>query len=256
MNSLTGFDAREHSERLVNWISEWFACNSNKDSVAVIGISGGKDSAVAAAACVKALGKHRVVGVIMPNITQADIDDSLKVTKSLDIVHYIVPVTMASADILNQVEGSGVELKADTYIKVPSHIRLATLYSAAASMNGFVVNTANLTKTMLGIHEKHANSYGDIAPLLHLTNTEVIQIGNVLNVPQNILNKKSSSGLTALGYEEELGVRFKDVDEYIRHCKVTGSVRSARLLLYQYVSKQNNIPHYIPGLPIFAKEGG
>ena len=71
------FNAEKTRDNLVNWIKDWFDRNG-KDKYAVIGISGGKDSTVVAALCARALGKDKVLGVLMPNGTQKDIDGWLK----------------------------------------------------------------------------------------------------------------------------------------------------------------------------------
>ena len=75
------------TEACINWIKDYFKDNS--EGKAIIGISGGKDSTIAAALCVEALGADRVIGVLMPNSKQSDIGDSFDVCKFLGI-HYLV----------------------------------------------------------------------------------------------------------------------------------------------------------------------
>ena len=83
------FDVKSVTEDLILWIRDWFDKNG-KNCKAVIGVSGGKDSSVVAALCVVALGKDRVVGVLMPNGKQVDMHDSLMLWNHLDIKHNVV----------------------------------------------------------------------------------------------------------------------------------------------------------------------
>ena len=71
------FNTEKVTAEVIQWIKDWFEENG-KNCNAVLGISGGKDSSIVAALCVKALGKDRVYGILMPNGVQSDIDDSLK----------------------------------------------------------------------------------------------------------------------------------------------------------------------------------
>ena len=86
----------EEIEHIVDWIKHYFVRNG-ADSKAIIGISGGKDSTIAAALCVKALGSDRVIGVLMPQGIQADIEDARKVCKELDIKSYEINIDDACA---------------------------------------------------------------------------------------------------------------------------------------------------------------
>ena len=85
------FSAREVKDACVQWIKDWFETNGNGCN-AVVGISGGKDSSVVAALCVEALGKDRVIGVLMPNHEQSDISASYKLVDHLGIMHTVINV--------------------------------------------------------------------------------------------------------------------------------------------------------------------
>ena len=85
------FNAEKVKNECVLWIKEFFEENG-KGCNSVIGISGGKDSSVVAALCVEALGKERVIGVLMPNGEQADIDCAIKLVEHLGIKYYIVNI--------------------------------------------------------------------------------------------------------------------------------------------------------------------
>ena len=85
------FDAKQHAGHIVGWIRDWFDANG-RTATAVIGISGGKDSTVAAKLLCEALGTQRVFGVLMPNGEQADLCDAERVVQHLGIPHSIVNI--------------------------------------------------------------------------------------------------------------------------------------------------------------------
>ena len=143
------FDAKKTKGEIVQWIKEWFHDNGDGCN-AIVGISGGKDSSVVAALCVEALGKDRVIGVLMPNLAQPDIDYSYILCNHLGIAHFMVPVTLAVSDVLNAVEGAGIRPSEQTNINLPARIRMATLYAVSQSMNGRVANTCNLSEDWVG----------------------------------------------------------------------------------------------------------
>ena len=117
------FDAVKIKNDCVNWIREFFAENG-PDCNAVLGISGGKDSSIAAALCVEALGRDRVIGVLMPNGEQADIDMSYKLVNHLGIKHYVVNIQ----DAIQGLKGAiPMELTEQSRINMPPRIRMTTL---------------------------------------------------------------------------------------------------------------------------------
>lgn len=136
------FDAKDTTSKLIEWIRGWFEENG-KDCNAVIGISGGKDSSVCAALCVEALGKDRVIGVLMPNLKQDDIADSYQLVEHLGIKSFTVPISAAVADIHNQLEHEGIQVSVQATTNLPPRVRMSVLYAVSQSMNGRVINTCN-----------------------------------------------------------------------------------------------------------------
>lgn len=222
------FDPAKTKKEIVQWIRSWFEVNG-KDCNAVIGISGGKDSSVAAALCVEALGKERVIGVLMPNLAQLDIDDSLKVCEHLGISHYMVPVTLATSDVLNAVQGAGVEVSEQATINLPPRIRMATLYAISQSMNGRVANTCNLSEDWIGYSTRWGDSVGDFCPLAKLTVTEVKAIGHECDLPPELVDKVPSDGLCGKSDEDNLGFSYAELDEYIRTGKYKSQITRNRI---------------------------
>ena len=127
----------------INWIRQFFAENG-PDCNAVIGISGGKDSSVAAALCVEALGKERVIGVLMPCGEQHDIDCAFQLVNHLGIRHYVVNIK-AAVDGLKESLPTDLPVSVQTVTNIPPRVRMTTLYAVSQSVNGRVVNTCNLS---------------------------------------------------------------------------------------------------------------
>lgn len=209
------FDAKNTKDKLVAWIRNWFDENG-KDCNAIIGISGGKDSSVCAALCVEALGKDRVIGILMPNLKQDDIDDSYQLVKHLEIQNYTIPISVAVAGIHNQLEHAGIDVSVQTTTNLPPRIRMSVLYAVSQSTNGRVINTCNLSEDWVGYSTRYGDSVGDMSPLSSLTVQEVKAIGRELGLPDNLVNKVPADGLCQKTDEDNLGFSYEVLDRYIR----------------------------------------
>ena len=208
------FQSKKVTCDLIKWIAECFEQNG-KGCTAVIGISGGKDSSIAAALCVHALGKERVLGVLMPNGTQQDIEDSKALCRYLDIKNLQINIQNSYRDILWQV-GSSFSLTEQSKINLAPRLRMATLYAVAQSVNGRVINTSNKSEAWVGYSTRYGDGAGDFAPLLNLTVTELLTIGKELNLPDRFVFKAPSDGLSGKSDEEKLGFPYAALDVYIR----------------------------------------
>ena len=209
------FDVKQTTEDIVNWIREWFESNG-KGCNAVVGISGGKDSSVVAALCVKALGKDRVIGVLMPNGEQSDIDCSKQLVAHLGIPYFVCNVKKSVDGAITALQEAGVELSRQTLINLPPRIRMATLYALSQSKNGRVANTCNLSEDWVGYSTRYGDAAGDFSPLGKLTVQEVKQVGKYLNLPINLVEKVPSDGLSGKTDEDNLGFTYAVLDRYIR----------------------------------------
>lgn len=218
------FDAVKVKNQCVKWIKEFFD-NNGKECNAVIGISGGKDSTVAAALCVEALGKDRVVGVLMPNGEQKDINDALMVVEHLKIKYTLVNINEAYNGLLDciddmyipEIDGyNEIKISNQTLINLPPRIRMATLYAISQSINGRVVNTCNLSEDWVGYSTRYGDSVGDFSPLSKLTSDEVIAIGDECCLPYELTHKIPSDGLCGKTDEENLGFTYEVLNKYIR----------------------------------------
>ena len=185
------------------------------DCKAVLGISGGKDSSVAAALCVEALGKDRVVGVLMPQGVQHDIDAAYLLVNHLGIKHYEVNIKDAVEGVLKNIP-EDLELTPQSLQNLPPRIRMSTVYAISQSVNGRVVNTCNLSEDWVGYSTRYGDSVGDFSPMSNLTVTEVKAIGHVLGLPEELVEKTPIDGLCGKSDEENLGFTYAELDVYIR----------------------------------------
>lgn len=215
-------------ERIVQWIREYFA--TNKEGKVIIGISGGKDSTIAAALCVEALGADRVIGVMMPNGEQKDIDDSYEVCGALGIDHIMASVEDAFTSICREVGESiymyGGAYKAENHPMVktnlPARLRMATLYTVAAFFpNSRVCGTSNLSEITVGYCTKGGDTVNDFAPLANCTVEEVYQIGEEYvrqgKLSKRLVYKTPNDGMSGKSDEEKMGVPYDAIDKSINN---------------------------------------
>ena len=214
--SLENFNAEAEIEHIVAWIRDWFENNGPKAN-AVIGISGGKDSSIVAALLVKALGKERVVGVLMPNGEQKDIADSKKVVEVLGIKHFIVNINPAVEGEYEALKAAGVEIGKDAIINTPPRIRMTTLYAIAQSLpeGGRVTNTCNRSEDWVGYSTKYGDAAGDFSPCSDYLVCEMLQIGDALGLPAELIHKTPSDGLSGMSDEDKLGFTYATLDHYV-----------------------------------------
>lgn len=209
------FDAIKVKNDIVKWIRDWFEQNG-PGCTAVIGISGGKDSSVAAALCVEALGKDRVFGVLMPNGEQHDIDMAELLVSHLGIDSVTINIKDAFDAISTQVTEKLGEFTAMSRQNLPPRIRMTVLYAVSQSKNGRVVNTCNLSEDWVGYSTRYGDSAGDFSPLSNLTVAEVKEIGRAVGLPDVLVDKVPIDGLCGKTDEDNLGFTYAMLDKYIR----------------------------------------
>ena len=208
------FNAQQVKNDLISWIRKIFD-TSGPGCNAVLGISGGKDSTVTAALCAQALGKERVIGVLLPNGTQQDIEDSRAVINHLGIKSHEINIQQPFEAILQQLTQHTAPSE-QTRINLAPRLRMAVLYAVAQSYNGRVINTSNLSEAWVGYSTRYGDSAGDFAPLLNLTVSEVKAVGHALNLPDYLVEKTPTDGLSGKSDESKLGFTYQTLDTYIR----------------------------------------
>lgn len=208
---------QERTEDIVRWIKDWFEANG-KGCNAVVGISGGKDSLIVAALCVRALGKRRVIGVLMPNGEQKDEADAREACETLGIQFYYVNIGLTIKTLKNYI---GVVLTEQAETNLPARIRMATLYAISQSHKGRVANTCNRSENYVGYETKFGDGAGDFSPLANLTVREVLEIGDYLGLPHHLVHKVPIDGLKTnedgsyVTDEQSLGFTYEELDNYL-----------------------------------------
>ena len=219
-------DKFAEKDKIVNWIKEWFTENGDSKTKAVIGISGGKDSTVATALCVEALGRDRVIGVLMPNSEQSDFKDAMKVVQLFGIKHYVIDIgntvdTLYEtiADSMNINSGS---LDDNVIVNTPPRIRMTVLYAVAANFgNARVICTDNASESYIGYSTKYGDLAGDVAPLADIPASLVVDLGRAFALSYNIpallplVEKTPSDGLCGKTDEDALGFTYEQLDNYL-----------------------------------------
>lgn len=245
---MKNFNAKKVTGEVVQWIRDFFDANG-KDCNAVVGISGGKDSSVVAALCVEALGKDRVIGVLMPCGDQSDIDCSYDLVNHLGIKYYVVNIKEAFEGIKNALP-SDLELTKQSLTNLPARLRMSTLYAVSQSCNGRVANTCNLSEDWVGYSTRYGDAAGDFSPLSHLTVTEVKEIGRVVNLPNELVDKTPIDGLSGKTDEDNLGFTYAALDRYIRTGEIDDENIKARIddLHRKNLFKLELMPSFKPNL--------
>ena len=209
----------QKTEAVINWIREQF--KDIPDGKAIIGISGGKDSTIAAALCVEALGADRVIGVCMTQYKQDDIRDAYKVCEYLNIHRFEINIGSVCEELCYKID---VEYDYDhkcinnPMIKtnLPARIRMTTLYAVAALYpNSRVVNTCNYSEDFVGYSTKYGDAAGDFSPLGNLTVREVLEIGDDLGLPYHLVHKAPSDGMCGKTDEDNLGFTYEELDSFL-----------------------------------------
>ena len=214
--NLYKFDAKRVKNECVQWIKDWFEENG-KGCNAIVGISGGKDSSVVAALCVDALGKDRVIGVLMPNGRQDDIDVAMDLCETLGIVYHIVNIHGAYDSIRREIKEELNDLwTLQASNNLPARLRMSVLYAVAQNLNGRVANTCNLSEDWVGYSTRYGDSVGDFSPLSNLTVTEVKKVGYECGLSGWFIEKTPIDGLCGKTDEDNLGFSYVVLDKYIR----------------------------------------
>jgi NAD+ synthase len=210
------FDAKNAKHRIVEWIKDYFHNNASPETKAVVGISGGKDSSAVAALCAEALGKARVLGVLMPQGEQHDIDVAFDLCKTLGIEYIKVNIKEPVRDLFAEIAATGLTLNDVATFNTPARIRMAALYAVSGIVGGRVANTCNLSEDWVGYATKFGDAAGDFSPISDLTVTEVKAVGKELGLAEKFTGKTPIDGLCGKTDEENLGFTYAVLDRYIR----------------------------------------
>lgn len=212
------FNAEKEAIRIINWIKDYAEKTNMKG--AIFGCSGGKDSTIVAALLERALGKDKVLAVLMPNGVQKDIDDSLRVVKHLNLNYTIFNIGTAYDAFVKEgkdeiIGNLNIGFTEEALINVAPRFRMTTLYTIGQSIGFRVCGTGNASEIFIGYCTKWGDAASDFNPIANYTSEEVIAIGDYLDLPYDLVHKTPSDGLCGKSDEDRLGFTYKDLNKYI-----------------------------------------
>ena len=211
----------------------------------VLGISGGVDSSLVAALCKKAVGKEKLICVLMPiDSNPADLEDGLDLMKQLDLNYKVVDATETFNSYLKDLAKQGIELDRSTRGNLKARMRMSILYAIAQMNRGLVVGTDNKDEKFTGYFTKHGDGACDILPIVHLLKGEVVEACKLLGVSKKLAERVPTAGLFENQTDEtEMGVSYKQLDAYLRGEKVPEEIEQ-RILYLNRISahKRDAIP--------------
>lgn len=236
-------------ENAIEWIKEYV--NKSNAKGVLIGLSGGKDSAVVLAMLVKALGKEKVATVSMPcNSIDSDYDDAKLVADTFGVRFITIDLSSTYAEfektINNEIKDLDVrELSSESKVNIKPRLRMTTLYGVAQTLGYLVAGTGNLSEKMVGYTTKWGDSASDFNPIANFTVSEVLAIGKMLGVPDKILKKDPSDGLGDQTDEEKMGIRYSQIEEMIETGNTDESAKEIILTKFEVSKhKRAEVPTY------------
>ncbi len=251
------FNAKKTAREIIKFIKEYYEKNNLKG--AVIGISGGKDSAVVAGLFTKALGKDNVVGIWMPcHSKEEDKNNARKLSQhfGFELLDYdLTGIYDTYVDSFKKLNNPlDVEL-VDSNINIKPRLRMATLYYYAAYLSKknkgtyIVPGTSNKCEIYVGYFTKGGDNVADIQVLSDLTVDEVIKVGEAIEVPYDIVHKTPDDGLSGKSDEEKLGVKYSEIADVIENGGKKTSEQSKKDISRLH---QNNIHKFV--IPAYKKD--
>ncbi len=244
---------------LIEW-TRIMMLNTN-GKIAIVGVSGGKDSSVVAALLVEALGKENVIGVLMPNGIQNDISYANDLVDYLGIESVEVNIKSITDEILlaiGSIKSDLIPLITDqTSLNIPPRVRMTILYGISQSIDhSRVINTSNLSEDWVGYATIYGDTAGAFSPLGRLTSDEVVQLGEVLGLPDKFLSKVPSDGLTGKTDEDVFGFSYEVLNKYIREGTIKeGPIKEKIDAMHKYSRhKFLPIPMFKAKFPIKADD--
>lgn len=247
------FDAKREAEKVVEFVRDYY--KKNNLGGAVLGVSGGKDSGIVLAILVKALGKENVVGLTLPCHSMKQDKDLAHVVAdhygvklyNLDLTAAFDAFTDAVKDGFGEVSEEQVK---DSNINLKPRLRTASVYYYAAMLSKvmgkpyLVAGTSNKCELFVGYFTKGGDNVHDIATIADFTVSEVIQIGEVLGVPHEVLYRTPSDGLSGMSDEDKLGVKYAEIEKYIAGEKLDPTVSAKIERLHKSTRHKFSIPTY------------
>lgn len=234
---------KNEMEKAIAWIKEYV--EKTKAKGVVIGNSGGKDSAVVLAMATKALGKEKVLAISMPcNSISGDFEDARLVADTFGVKFLKIDLTSTYRELEKEISLTK-KLTEEAKINIKPRLRMMSLYAIAQTLNYLVIGTGNLCERMVGYTTKWGDSACDFNPIGNFTVKEVLAIGELLNVPEEILSKAPNDGLGGLTDEEKMGIKYSQIEEMIEEGNTEENAKKEILKRYELSKhKRAEVPIY------------
>lgn len=226
------FNPEEEVRHICDWIKNYFVSNG-PEAKAVIGISGGKDSTIAAALLCRALGPEQVIAVLMPQGEQNDFEDALRVCEYLEINDnkYIINIEDICNNLYSELNFVDLFPNDRVLTNTPARIRMSVLYAVAAIVGGRVVNTCNRSEDYVGFSTKYGDLAGDFSLFKNYCVSEVLQIGDYLRLPKELVHKAPSDGMCGMSDEEKMGFTYQEVDNMLLYNELPEYEKYKKIIL-------------------------
>ena len=191
--------------------------SQRQSSGVIFGLSGGIDSAVIAALCVKSL-KSKSLALVMPDskvTPRADTEDALKLVDKLGLDYKLIDISLVHSEYSKYLEPNTLALG-----NLRARMRTNILYYYANSKNLLVLGSSDRSEYLIGYFTKFGDGASDLLPTVSLYKTQIREFAKYLGVPDSIISKKSSPSLWQ-GHlaEDEIGLSYEEVD-LILYCIV------------------------------------
>lgn len=258
--------------KLIEWIKKYTEESHAKGYV--VNISGGKDSTVVAALLVEAVGADKILGILQPNGEQKDISDSIKVCELLGIEHVTIPINLMFSSVLIGIQefptidginesqfgsllkprvtstGRQLELTEKTLTNIPPRIRMTVARAIAQSIGYRFAGTGNLSERYIGWFTKDGDSACDFNVIAGLTCTQVIELGDELGIPHDLVHKDPADGLTGKSDEDNFGFTYEQLDNYILN-GTSGNKDIDKLIEEKHEQSIHKYGVYTPSIELF-----
>ena len=232
-------------ENAIQWIRQYV--KDTKAKGVVIGNSGGKDSAVVLAMAVNAIGKENVLAVAMPCFSKNnDLEDAKLVADTFGVKLLKVELDNSYTEMEKEINlNLGEALSKEAIINMKPRLRMTTLYAIAQTLGYLVIGTGNLCEAMVGYTTKWGDNSSDFNPIGNFTVEEVLEIGRILGVPNEILQKSPSDGLGGQTDEEKMGITYQQIAEMIETGMTEENAKKEIIHRYQNSKhKRITVPTY------------
>ncbi|MCF0107716.1 MAG: NAD(+) synthase [Bacilli bacterium] len=232
---------KEYLNEIESFIKDYL--ESNHMDMIVLGLSGGVDSSLVAALTRRAVGKDRLMCIMMPIESHpSDLEDAIEVAKALDVNYIVVDGSDTFKAAKEAFLKTGVEFDKATLSNLKVRIRMSYLFAYAQKSHGLVIGTDNMDERYTGYFTKYGDGAADLLPIVYLTKGEVVEAAEMLGVPSRLAKRTPTAGLFAGQTDEgEMGVKYADLDKYLLGGEIDEASK-ARIEHLHRISEHKRVP--------------